>query len=130
VDRSAPFVTGATPRRSTSSLDPYMRRVFVRGSRKFHELAQAVHVAALVDYKLTLRDGLNLGGGERGPSSVLLVRNDEVHADVFVPNHAKCQYSMYVSGGEGAILDQVCQRLNAAGVAAYVADEFEDVGRI
>jgi hypothetical protein len=110
-----------------------MRRVFVRDSRKLGDLAQAVQVAALVDFKLTLRDGLNLGGGEyysfeQGPTIVLLVLNDRDHADVFAPQHADCRFSLFVYRGDGSILAAVNERLNASGIAAYVADEFAGVG--
>jgi hypothetical protein len=105
-----------------------MRRVFIRDLRKFDELARAVHAIALSGCSMSLRDGLNLGGGdyysfESDATRVILAYNDPAHPDVFVPEHAECAYSLYVYLGDASILHRACQCLNQAGIAAYLTVE-------
>jgi hypothetical protein len=107
-----------------------MRRLFVQDSRTFVQLARVIREAALSGFAQSLRDGLNLGGGdyylyERNGTKVLLVHNDSDHPDIFVPAHAGCAFSMYVHSGDDSLLDAVCRDLNAAGVRCYLAHEFE-----
>jgi hypothetical protein len=105
-----------------------MRRLFVQGSWTFAHLAQVIGEAALTGYAQSLRDGSNLGGGdyylyERDGKKVLLVHNDSAHPDVFVPDHAACNFSLYVHSGEESILDAACQTLSEAGIGCYLAHE-------
>jgi hypothetical protein len=104
-----------------------MHRTFIRDSRTFHQVADIVAAVALPGYTRTLRDGLNLGGGdyycfESGPNRVLLVHNDEAHPDVFVPEYVEHRFSIYVYQGDPFILEKLCSRLNDAGLSCVVGD--------
>jgi hypothetical protein len=87
-----------------------------------------VQLAALSDYTMTLRDGLNLGGGDyysfaSDNAKVCLVHNDSDHEDVFVPEYVDATYSIYVYIGEESLLDFIAQRLAEAGLDTFVAEE-------
>lgn len=105
-----------------------MRRIFIRDSRSLEQLARAVQLAAMPDYTVTLRDGLNLGGGDyysfaSDKATICLVYNDSEHEDVFVPEYADATSSIYVYIGEESLLDFIAQRLTEAGLDAFVAEE-------
>ena len=106
-----------------------MRRLFIQGSWNLAHLAQVIRDAALSDFKQSLRDGLNLGGGnyylyERNGEKLILVHNDSDHPDVFVSDHAACGFSMYVHAGDDSVLDAACRALTEAGIRCYLAQEF------
>lgn len=65
-----------------------MRRLVFHHPRAFNALADLVVSATLPGFTKSLRNGLNLGGGdsyklESGGSEMLLVHNDPDQADVF-----------------------------------------------
>ena len=77
---------------------------------------------------MTLRDGLNLGGGDyysfaSGEGKVCLVHNDSDHEEVFVPEYADATSSIYVYIGEESLLDLIAQRLAEARLDTFVAEE-------
>jgi hypothetical protein len=78
--------------------------LFLKMNLTLQEAADKISQVALPTYKCQLRDGLNIGGGTyiqfaKGDLTIVLVCNDEEHADVFVPSRKEFSYYCFVQRG-------------------------------
>jgi len=74
------------------------------------QAADRIIEVALPTYDSQVSDGLNIGGGTytrfaNGETEIILVCNDEMHPDVFLPSHKEFPYYCYVYRGSPAVLD-------------------------
>jgi hypothetical protein len=101
--------------------------LFLKMNLTLHEAADQISQVALPTYKYQLRDGLNIGGGTyiqfaKGDLAIVLVCNDEVHADVFVPSRKEFPYYCFVQRGPPEPLDAMRMSLVSSGIECQLGE--------
>lgn len=103
-------------------------KLFLNVPLSLEEVASVVGKIALPDYPPQRREGLNLGGGDyfiftKKSSTVLLVCNDDRHAEVYVESHKGFPYYLYVLRGRDGVLKKAHEVLLKNGIACHLEAE-------
>ncbi|HEY8099396.1 MAG TPA: hypothetical protein VIF82_01485 [Burkholderiaceae bacterium] len=103
-------------------------QLYLKSDLPFEDLAKHMAEKVLPAYKVELRDGLNLGGGEyykfsSVESTILLVCNDTDHYEVFVESMQDFPYYFYVRAGFKDVLEKMRDTLTAQGFECEIAYE-------
>lgn len=103
-------------------------KLFLNVPLSLEEVASAVGKIALPDYPPQRREGLNLGGGDyfiftKKSSTVLLVCNDDRHAEVYVESQKAFPYYLYVLRGRDGVLEKAHKALSKKGIECRLKAE-------
>jgi hypothetical protein len=102
--------------------------LYLSASGQLEEVAGKLHRQAFQGWRAQLRDGLNLGGGEyynfeRPGAEVLLVCNDEDHAEVFIEERRSFPFYLYARKGGDTALEEIKSSLDAIGVISELHED-------
>lgn len=83
---------------------------------------------AMPDYQAERREGLNLGGGDyfnftKEGSTVLLVCNDDRHAEVYIESQKAFPYYFYVHKGDDGVLEEAHAALSKNAIECRLGKE-------
>jgi hypothetical protein len=103
-------------------------KLFLNLHHSLKEVASMIGKIALPDYRLQQREGLNLGGGDyfnftKEGSTVLLVCNDDRHAEVYIESQKAFPYYLYVYKGANDVLEKAHAALSMSGVEGRLGKE-------
>jgi hypothetical protein len=95
--------------------------LFAKLTLPLEQAAERIIQIALPTYIYQLRDGLNIGGGSyirftKDDTEIMLVCNDEMHPDVFVPSRKEFLYYCFVYRGSAVLLDAMRSSLISSGI--------------
>jgi hypothetical protein len=101
--------------------------LFTKLALPLEQAAERIIQVALPSYICQLRDGLNIGGGsyirfEKGDTQIMLVCNDEMHPDVFVPSRREFPYSCFVYRGSADLLDAMSSSFISNGIQCELGE--------
>ena len=102
--------------------------LYLRLTGQLDGVAKKIEELALRGWSSQLREGLNLGGGEyykfeHSGAEVLLVRNDEDHAEVFIEERKEFPFYLYARKGGDLALEQIKVSLVANNVICELHED-------
>ena len=101
--------------------------LFAKLALPLEQAAERIVQVALPTYIYQLRDGLNIGGGsyirfEKDDTQIMLVCNDQMHPDVFVPSRREFPHYCFVYRGSAELLDAMRSSFISSGIQCELGE--------